>query len=65
MYGDSGGERGDEGGTTYSNAGDSNDGESDKEGNSEDLDNASLAIARTMKYYEGRHWEDDSGRPGD
>ena len=56
---------GDEGGTTYDNAGDLNGGESNKEDDSKDLDDASLAIARTMKYYEGSHWEDDSGRPGD
>ena len=57
---------GDEGGTTYGNAGDSNGSESDKEGDSEDLDNASLVIARTMEDAQGggNRWEDDSRLSG-
>ena len=57
---------GEKGGTTYGNTGDSNGSASDKEGDSEDMDDASSAIGRTMKDKQGgvSRWEDDSGWPG-
>ncbi len=54
---------GDNWGTMCGNTGDLSGSESDKVGNSKNLEDASSAIARTMKCYEGSHWEDDSGQP--